>query len=84
MHTNQVRPSGPGSTNDAELDIYQNALRFVMAAEGVDEDIAAGALLRELNGYSNSLLLYQIRAGVVALRASRRPVTVKWEQAWLH
>ncbi len=71
------------NTNDAELDIYQNAIRFIMAEDGLDEDGAAGNMLKELNGYSNSLLLYQIRAGVIALRAARQPITIRWEQAWL-
>lgn len=67
-----------------ELNIYQNAIRYVMATENPGEDRAADVILRHLNGHSNSLLLYEIRAGVNAIRASRSRLAINWERAWLN
>ncbi len=79
MHIKHGGSSDISNTNDAEQGVYQNAIRFVLAAD----DAGVAETIQQLNGYSNSLLLYQIRAGVLSLRASRQPVAVNWEQAWL-
>ncbi len=84
MQTQNGGSPDVGDKDDGELSVYQNAIRFVMATDYVDEEVAAGKVLQELNGYSNSLLLYQIRAGVSAIRAARRPISVRWEAAWLN
>ncbi len=81
MHINRGGSFDINNTNDAEQSVYQNAIRFVLATDDVG---AAGTILQQLNGYSNSLLLYQIRAGVIALRAAREPIAIRWEQAWLN
>ncbi len=80
MHINHGGSSGINNTNDAEQGVYQKAIRFVLATDAASE---AGTI-QQLNGYSNSLLLYQIRAGVIALRAAREPIAIRWEQAWLN
>ncbi len=82
MQTNHGGSSGDNPSDS--LDIYRNAISFVMATDYVDEDVAAGTILKELNGYSNSLLLYQMRAGVIALRALRKPTAIRWEKAWVN
>ena len=74
----------PETNSNSELNIYQNAIRFVMATEFLDEDRAADVILRQLNGHSNSLLLYEIRAGVNAIRATRSRLVINWERAWLN
>ncbi|RFC37337.1 MAG: hypothetical protein DID90_2727553255 [Candidatus Nitrotoga sp. LAW] len=71
-------------TTNSELDNYQNALQFVIGTEGQKEYLNVDAVLRQLNGYSNSLLLYEIRAGINAIKAAQSPLNIQWEQAWLN
>ncbi|RFC32609.1 MAG: hypothetical protein DID91_2727703384 [Candidatus Nitrotoga sp. MKT] len=71
-------------TTNSELDNYQNALQFVIGTEDQKEYLNVDAVLRQLNGYSNSLLLYEIRAGINAIKAAQSPLNIQWEQAWLN
>ena len=71
-------------TTNSELDNYQNVLQFVIGTEDQKEYLNVDAVLRQLNGYSNSLLLYEIRAGINAIKAAQSPLNIQWEQAWLN
>lgn len=68
---------------NSELNNYQSVLQFVI---GIDqkEYLNVDAVLQQLNGYSNSLLLYEIRAGINAITAARSQLDISWEHAWLN
>ena len=82
-HNKDELAAQPVTTN-SELDNYQNVLQFVIGTEDQKESLNVDAVLRQLNGYSNSLLLYEIRAGINAIKAAQSPLNIQWEQAWLN
>jgi hypothetical protein len=71
-------------TTNSELDNYQDVLQFVIGTEGQEKYLNVDAIWRQLNGYSNSLLLYEIRAGINAIKAAQSPLDIQWEHAWLN
>ncbi|MFZ1547167.1 MAG: hypothetical protein WAT12_08705 [Candidatus Nitrotoga sp.] len=71
-------------TTISELNNYQNVLQFVIGNKDQEEYLNADAILRQLNSYSNSLLLYEIRAGINAIKAAQSPLDIRWEHAWLN
>ncbi|CAH1904010.1 conserved hypothetical protein [Candidatus Nitrotoga sp. HW29] len=68
---------------NSELNNYQNVLQFVIEIDQ-KEYLNVDAVLQQLNGYSNSLLLYEIRAGINAITAARSQLAISWEHAWLN
>ncbi|MDP1679612.1 MAG: hypothetical protein Q8L02_05765 [Candidatus Nitrotoga sp.] len=68
---------------NSELNNYQSVLQFVIGTDQ-KEYLNVDAILRQLNGYSNSLLLYEIRAGINAITAARSHLAIRWEDAWLN
>jgi hypothetical protein len=68
----------------SELNDYQSVLQFVVGTEYKKEYVNVDAILQQLNGYSNSLLLYEIRAGINAITAARSHLAIQWEHAWLN
>lgn len=81
---NKDELAAQAGTTNSELDNYQNALQFVIGTEDQKEYLNVDAVLRQLNGFSNSLLLYEIRAGINAIKAVQSPLNIQWEQAWLN
>ena len=71
------------STN-SELNNYHSVLQFVIGTEYQEEYLNVDVILQQLNGYSNSLLLYEIRAGIKAITAARSHLAIRWEHAWLN
>ena len=71
-------------TPNSELSNYQKVLQFVIGTKDPEEYLNVDVILRQLNGYSNSLLLYEIRAGVNAIKAARSPLDIRWEHAGLN
>ena len=71
-------------TTNSELSNYQKVLQFVIGPKDQEEYLNVDVILRQLNGYSNSLLLYEIRAGVNAIKAARSPLDIRWEHAGLN
>ncbi len=71
-------------TTNSELNNYQNVLQFVIGNKDQEEYLNVDAILRQLNSYSNSLLLYEIRAGINAIKAAQSPLDIRWEHAWLN
>ncbi|MCE9550480.1 MAG: hypothetical protein K8R50_05665 [Betaproteobacteria bacterium] len=72
------------ATTNSEMNNYQNDLHFVLGSEDQVKHLNVDAILLQLNGYSNSLLLYEIRAGINAIKAAKSPLNIQWEQAWLN
>jgi hypothetical protein len=72
------------ATTNSELNNYQDVLQFVIGTKDQEEYTNVDVILRQLNGYSNSLLLYEIRAGINAINAARSPLDIRWEHAWLN
>lgn len=68
---------------NSELNNYQSVLQFVIGTDQ-KEYLNVDAILQQLNGYSNSLLLYEIRAGINAITAARSQLAIRWEHAWLN
>ncbi|BBJ22250.1 hypothetical protein [Candidatus Nitrotoga sp. AM1P] len=68
---------------NSELNNYQSVLQFVIGTDQ-KEYLNVDAILQQLNGYSNSLLLYEIRAGINAITAARSQLAIQWEHAWLN
>ncbi|CAG9933226.1 hypothetical protein [Candidatus Nitrotoga arctica] len=68
---------------NSELNNYQSVLQFVIGTDQ-EEYLNVDAILQQLNGYSNSLLLYEIRAGINAITAARSHLAIQWEHAWLN
>jgi hypothetical protein len=81
---NKGELAAQAATTNSELDNYQNALQFVIGSKDQEEYSNVDAILQLLNGHSNSLLLYEIRAGINAINAARSPLDIQWEQAWLN
>lgn len=69
---------------NSELNNYQSVLQFVIGTEYQEEYLNVDVILQQLNGYSNSLLLYEIRAGINAITAARSHLAIRWEHAWLN
>lgn len=67
-----------------ELNNYQSVLHFVVGTEQEKKYYIVDARVQQLNGYSNSLLLYEIRAGINAITAARSDLPIQWEHAWLN
>lgn len=72
------------ATTNSKMNNYQNVLQFVIGSKDQEEYLNVDAILQQLNGYSNSLLLYEIRAGINAIKAAKSPLDIRWEQAWLN
>ena len=68
---------------NSELNNYQSVLQFVIGTDQ-KEYLNVDAILQQLNSYSNSLLLYEIRAGINAITAARSHLAIQWEHAWLN
>jgi hypothetical protein len=68
---------------NSELNNYQSVLQFVIGTDQ-KEYLNVDAILQQLNGYSNSLLLYEIRAGINAITAAQSQLAIRWEHAWLN
>ena len=71
------------STN-SELNNYQSVLQFVIGTEHQEEYLNVDVIVQQLNSYSNSLLLYEIRAGINAITAARSHLAIRREHAWLN
>lgn len=69
---------------NSELNNYHSVLQFVIETEYQKEYLNVVVILQQLNGYSNSLLLYEIRAGINAITAARSQLAIRWEHAWLN
>lgn len=81
---NKGELAAQAATTNSELNNYQNVLQFVIGTKDQEEYLNVDAILRQLNGYSNSLLLYEIRAGINAIKAAQSPLNIRWEHAWLN
>lgn len=68
---------------NSELNNYQSVLQFVLGTDQ-KEYLNVDVIFQQLNGYSNSLLLYEIRAGIDAITAARSQLAIRWEHAWLN
>ncbi len=62
---------------------YEQVLQFV-AGNGHQGESSVDAILRQMNGYSNSLLLYEIQSGIQLILANRCRQVVRWDCAWLY
>lgn len=80
---NKDELAAQAATTNSELCNYQDVLQFVIGTEGQEKYLNVDAIWRQLNGYSNSLLLYEIRAGINAIKAAQSPLDIRWEHAWL-
>lgn len=68
---------------NARRDRYEAVLQLALGAGKHGEHRDADAILRQFNGYSNSLLLYEIQAGIHAMTARKNGRSIDWEHAWL-
>jgi molybdopterin-binding protein len=84
VNYNKVELAAQAATTNSEMNNYQNVLHFVLGSEDQVKYLNVDAILLQLNGYSNSLLLYVIRAGINAIKAAQTPLDIQWEQAWLN
>ncbi|RFC32267.1 MAG: hypothetical protein DID92_2727745255 [Candidatus Nitrotoga sp. SPKER] len=84
MDTNNKDELAAQAVNtNSELNNYQSVLQFVLGADQ-KEYLNVDVIFQQLNGYSNSLLLYEIRAGIDAITAARSQLDIRWEHAWLN
>jgi hypothetical protein len=81
---NKGELAAQAAIENTESNNYQNVLQFVIGTEDQVKYLNVDAILLQLNGYSNSLLLYEIRAGINAIKAAQSPLDIQWEQAWLN
>ena len=81
---NKDELAAQAATTNSELNNYQNVLHFVLGTEDQVKYLNVDAILLQLNGYSNSLLLYEIRAGINAIKAAQSQLDIQWEYSWLN
>ena len=81
---NKNELAAQAASANSELNNYHNVLQFVIRTEDHEENLNVDAILQQLNSYSNSLLLFEILAGINAIKAAQSSLNIRWEHAWLN